>query len=82
MFYSVSTTTQRLSTDLTTNAATEETTSSSSPTSTKETSVTSLTETTSMSDKNVKQVPTQTPESKASKKGNDLFCYRLCSMDK
>ena len=82
MFYSVSTTTQRSSTDLTTNAATEETTSSSSPTSTKETSVTSLTETTSMSDKNVKQVPTQTPESKASKKGNDLFCYRLCSMDK
>ena len=74
MFFSVSTTTQRLSTDLTTNPAIEKTTSSSLPSSTKETSVTSLTDTTSMSDKNVKQVPTQTPESKASKKGNDCLC--------
>ena len=74
MLYSVSTTTQRLSTDLTTNPAIEKTTSSSLPSSTKETRVTSLTETTSMSDKNVKQVPTQTPESKASKRGNDLLC--------
>ena len=74
MLYSVSTTTQRLSTDLTTNPAIEKTTSSSLPSSTKETSVTSLTDTTSMSDKNVKQVPTQTPESKASKKGNDFLC--------
>ena len=74
MFFSVSTTTQRLSTDLTTNPAIEKTTSSSLPSSTKETSVTSLTDTTSMSDKNVKQVPTQTPESKASKKGNGVLC--------